>query len=285
MRYLAPALLCFSLAACGDDTPKDLQHELQKIARHEVTKTLAKLGDQLLQIPSQTHDSATGAATLVTRSNAVGHRDFVNAKRVLPRIFTGELREEFYCGCDYSDKKVNWRSCGFKPRKNPERAARIEWEHIVPAWNLGHQRQCWQKGGRKQCADSDPVFQTAEGDLVNLVPSVGEVNGDRSNYRYGAWTLNPTPMYGQCQTIVDFQQRRAQPREEVRGRIGRTYLYMYERYGLTMSRQDKQLMCAWAKTYPVDSWETARDRRIAAIQGNGNRFVTDAGAITAACQG
>jgi deoxyribonuclease-1 len=41
-----------------------------------------------------------------------------------------------------------------------------------------------------------------------------------------------------------------------------------------MSKQDKQLFCAWAKTYPVDSWETQRDQRIIAIQGNGNPFVS-----------
>ncbi|BCL74366.1 endonuclease [Jeongeupia sp. HS-3] len=285
MRFIVPILLSLALTACGDDAPRDLQLELQKIARHEATKALARLGDQLLQNLPQSPDSATGAAPLVSRATEVGHRDFVHAKKVLPRIFTGELHEEFYCGCDYTDKKVNWASCGFKPRKNPERAARIEWEHIVPAWNLGHQRQCWQQGGRKQCAGNDPVFQTAEGDLVNLVPAVGEVNGDRSNFGYGAWTRNPTPMYGQCQTIVDFQQRRAQPREEVRGRIARTYLYMYERYGLTMSRQEKQLMCAWAKTYAVDGWETERDRRITRIQGNGNRFVSDPKAAAAVCAG
>lgn len=64
------------------------------------------------------------------------------------------------------------------------RATRIEWEHIVPAWVMGHQRQCWQKGGRKSCTDTDPVFREMEADLHNLAPAIGEVNGDRSNYLY-----------------------------------------------------------------------------------------------------
>ncbi len=40
-------------------------------------------------------------------------------------------------------------SCGYKVRKNENRARRIEWEHVVPARQFGHQRQCWQDGGRK----------------------------------------------------------------------------------------------------------------------------------------
>ena len=91
----------------------------------------------------------------------------------------------------------------------------------------------------------------AEGGLINLVPAVGEVSGDRSNYPYSAWTSHPELMYGACQTIIDFKSRRAQPRAEVRGRAARITLYMYETYKLNLSSQDKKLMCSWAKTYPV----------------------------------
>lgn len=45
--------------------------------------------------------------------------------------------------------RVDLESCGYVPRKNADRAARIEWEHIVPAWVIGHQHQCWQKGAEK----------------------------------------------------------------------------------------------------------------------------------------
>ena len=194
---------------------------------------------------------------------------------------------DFYCGC-----KINWQgkkgvvdleSCGYKVRKNENRASRIEWEHVVPAWQFGHQRQCWQDGGRKNCAASDPVFRMAEGDLVNLVPAVGEVNGDRSNYPFSAWSRQPEPVYGQCRTVVDFGMKRVQPREEVRGRVARIQFYMHERYGLRMSAQDRQLFCAWSREYPVDGWETERNRRIEAIQGSGNGFVTDPAKLAAVC--
>ncbi|MBI3144486.1 MAG: endonuclease [Pseudogulbenkiania sp.] len=219
---------------------------------------------------------------LVSGKRAVGHRNFNNAKKVLPAVYAG-MEEDFYCGCAYHGKKVDFASCGYEPRKNAERASRIEWEHVVPAWVLGHQRQCWQQGGRKNCVATDAAFRMAEGDLNNLVPAVGEVNGDRGNLSYGAWTRNPTPMYGQCRTVVDFKNRRVQPREEVRGRAARITLYMHDQYGLRMSSQDRQLMCAWAKTYPVDEWEHTREERIVALQGSGNPYVSDPQQLAKRC--
>ncbi len=219
---------------------------------------------------------------LVNSTKVVGHRNFANAKKVLPEVFAG-METDFYCGCPYVKTAVKPSSCGLQPRKNAARASRIEWEHVVPAWVLGHQRQCWQEGGRSHCADTDPVFEMAEGDLHNLVPAVGEINGDRSNFAYSAWTSNPIPMYGSCRTIIDFKGRRAQPREEVRGRAARITLYMHETYKLNLSSQDQKLMCAWAKTYPVDDWERERNIRIIRWQGRGNPLVTNPAKLKAVC--
>ena len=143
----------------------------------------------------------------------------------------------------------------------------------MPAWTFGNQRQCWQKGGREHCVDDDPVFRAMEADLFNLYPSVGEVNGDRSNFNYGM-ASGVAPQYGQCKTRVDFTQRAAEPRDEVKGLVARTTFYMFDRYKLSMSRQQQQLLMAWDKQYPVSSWEKERDRRIAAIMGHSNPFVT-----------
>ena len=97
---------------------------------------------------------------------------FAEAKRLAWPLYAKQSTE-FYCGCKYSGNRVDLRSCGYTPRKNAGRAQRIEWEHIVPAWVIGHQRQCWQKGGRKNCAANDAQFRKAEADLHNLVPSIG----------------------------------------------------------------------------------------------------------------
>ena len=219
---------------------------------------------------------------LVSRKNEIGHRNFSRAKTLLPDIHQG-LNQTFYCGCSYQGKEVNHSSCGYRIRKDPRRASRIEWEHVVPAWAMGHQRQCWQKGGRSYCAKNDPVFTKAEGDLHNLVPAIGEINNDRSNYRFSVWTRQPR-MYGQCQMLVDFKGRRVQPPEPVRGKIARITFYMVNEYRLNLSAQERRLYCIWAKAYPVDRWEQIRNQRIAAVQGNVNPFISDPRLIERVCR-
>nr|WP_288466199.1 endonuclease [uncultured Pseudomonas sp.] len=185
---------------------------------------------------------------------------------------------ELYCGCQWkwvgkSGGRVDAESCGYKVRKQPTRAERTEWEHIVPAWTFGHQRQCWQNGGRKNCVATDPVFRAMEADLFNLYPAVGEVNGDRANFNYGAVSGTPS-QYGQCTTKIDFSGRTAEPRDEVKGLVARTTFYMFDRYNLKMSRQQQQVLMAWSKQHPVSSWERERNDRIARVVGHSNLFVT-----------
>lgn len=184
----------------------------------------------------------------------------------------------FYCGCQWqwagtSGGRIDQASCGYQVRKQANRAARIEWEHVVPAWVMGHQRQCWQDGGRRNCAANDPLFERMEANMHNLAPAIGEVNADRSNYRFG---VLPQALYqhGQCTFKVAFGERTVEPRDEVKGMIARTYFYIHDRYDLTMSRQQQQLLMAWHRQFPVTEWEQERDRRIAGVMGHHNPFVT-----------
>lgn len=202
---------------------------------------------------------------------ADGPRNFREAKKIAWKIYA-ERPVDFYCGCAFKGNRIDLASCGYIPRKQPKRAARVEWEHIVPAWVIGHQRQCWQQGGRKRCTSTDPVFSKAEADLHNLVPVVGEVNGDRSNYGFGMLSEKPS-QYGACPFVVNFKQRTAMPPDYSRGAIARTYIYMSERYGLRLSKQDRRLFAIWNRQYPVNEWEQWRNRSIACRQGNANRHV------------
>lgn len=185
---------------------------------------------------------------------------------------------ELYCGCKWewigkSGGRINPESCGYETRKQQTRAGRIEWEHIVPAWVLGHQRQCWKNGGREKCVADDPLFRAMEADLFNLYPSVGEVNGDRSHYQYGM-VKSSASQYGACTTKVDFRGRVAEPRDVVKGLVARATFYMYDRYGLSMSRKQQQLLIAWDRQHPVSAWEKTWQSRTAVVMGHGNPFVT-----------
>ncbi|MFE1813325.1 endonuclease [Metapseudomonas otitidis] len=208
---------------------------------------------------------------LAGTAQAAAPRTFQEAKKAAWKLYASQP-VEFYCGCRYSGNKVDLKSCGYIPRTNAKRASRIEWEHIVPAWVIGHQRKCWQNGGRENCARHDDAYRRAEADLHNLVPSIGEVNGDRSNYGFG-WLPQAPSQYGACPMVVDFKARKAMPRQQIRGMIARTYFYMSERYGLRLSKQDRQLYTAWNKQYPVEAWERNRNQRVACVMGHGNHFV------------
>ena len=207
------------------------------------------------------------------------HYNYRGAGQQMKRIYYGDLQETIYCGCKYNDKKkVDYSTCNFKPRENPKRksfkrAESVEWEHIVTAHNMGHFMPCWKDGGRKNCSANDTLFKILEGDLHNLYPAIGEINGDRSNFMYSQWTNNPEPMYGECETIVDFKLKKAQPRKEVRGLIARVHFYMEKTYGIKLSSQDRKLFEAWDKMYPVTEKECERDRRIFKVQGDHNPFV------------
>ena len=203
--------------------------------------------------------------------------NFSDAKRKAQKIYRDLPMRSFYCGCDIRLNGKRWEvdlpSCGYQVRKRAERAERIEWEHLVPAWEFGHQLQCWQQGGRKACAGNDKQFMRMEADLHNLVPAIGEVNGDRSNFRFSQWN-GQRGQYGQCDMAIDFKGRRAQPPAHARGAIARSYLYMKQTYGLKIASAQLKLFEAWDKSYPVDTIECQRDALIAKTQGNHNPFVS-----------
>lgn len=205
-----------------------------------------------------------------------GINNFNQAKAAAVKINQGA--QTFYCGCNirWQGKKgaPDLQSCGYQIRKSELRAQRIEWEHVMPAWQFGHLRQCWQDGGRKSCA-KDEGYRRIETDLHNLQPSIGEVNGDRNNFMYSQWN-GGEGQYGRCEMKVDFKAKAAEPPALARGAIARTYFYMRDRYQLNLSRQQTQLFTAWSKQYPASRWECERDDRIAQVQGNHNPYVQQA---------
>ena len=195
---------------------------------------------------------------------------FNQSKKLLKEIYK-DHQTTFYCGCKYNpldkDNMIDRNSCGYVPRneltkkgKENERANRIEWEHIMPAENFGKHLPCWQNGGRKACS-KDPVFNKMEADMHNLVPAIGEVNGDRSNFRFGA-DLPKKGMYGNCEFEINFKDKRAYPKKEIRGDIARIYLYMSDRYNINLSDQERKMMEVWDKQDPIDEWEIEKNKKI-----------------------
>ena len=67
----------------------------------------------------------------------------------------------------------------------------------------------------------------------------------------------------------------AEPPENVRGDIARTYFYMhsvYPKHGI-VGKSKRKLLEIWDKQDPVDAWECERARKIREYQGNTNHIV------------
>lgn len=202
---------------------------------------------------------------------------FNSAKTSLKKIYSDQ-DTSFYCGCEmsYNEKKKlipEFKNCGFEYRKNEKRANRIEWEHVLTAWDFGHQKTCWQEGGRKACS-KEKDFKIMESDIHNLVPAIGEVNGDRSNRPIGMIASPDKDVYGKCKTTVSFDEDKLMPRNEVKGDIARIMFYMHDRYNLKMSKQNYKLYSVWHKQDPVSAEELRIHNLKAKKQGNENPFVT-----------
>lgn len=217
---------------------------------------------------------------------------FDAAKRALARDVYGDRRSDVYCGCAFDEAlRVDPTGCGYSPRASRSRGDRIEWEHLMPAARFGASLACWRgetEGckaarvrGRKCCGRSverggDAAFRQMEGDLHNLAPSVGELNGDRSDRPFGLVAGEPRK-YGRCNFEIDFEAGRAgptEPPERVWGDVARAWLYMSDEHEIPLSPDERRLLSTWHRADPPDPWETTRNARIAAIQGNHSRWVS-----------
>ena len=206
--------------------------------------------------------------TLLISSLLSDPKSFSQAKKLLKKQFPSG--KTFYCGCDYKFKGkksyIDFNTCGYTPRnlvtkkgKKNKRAYRIEWEHIVPAHNFGRQFKCWREGhqkcvkkngkaykGRKCCSKVNPTFKAMEADMKNLVPAIGEVNADRSNFRMGM-IQGELRAYGKCDVEIDFKNRVVEPRPEIRSKVAKTYFYFEKRYGMKISPKDRRVLESWMK--------------------------------------
>ena len=230
-------------------------------------------------------------------------RSFDEAKKALLQIYDAH-RTDLYCGCPFAPEpgrglRVDLAACGYAVARDAQRAGRIEWEHAVAAasfgrtfteWTTGDDRCVDAKGKRfkgRKCAGKSPEFARMEGDLHNLFPVVGEVNGLRGDLPMGI--LDPpdrTPphhkatsdvfRFGACQSSVE--RGVFLPRAEVRGDVARAALYMDGAYPSRhlLDEPHRQLFNRWSSEDPPDAWERERNRAITERQGNGNPFITDA---------
>ncbi|MDM8565107.1 endonuclease [Candidatus Halobeggiatoa sp. HSG11] len=198
-------------------------------------------------------------------------RTFKKAKKALYPIYKQlRLEKTFYCNCQYRNKKPNLSSCGVRPKKDVKRMNRLEAEHVVPASLVGNTMSCWKRGGRKNCSRNNKAFQLVEGDLHNLVPALGEVNGNRSNYPPVENIRGESREYGNCD--VEISRKKFEPPPDKRGDIARAYLYMWKVYDAPLTRKEIKMFKLWNWNDKPTQEEIAIHEAKAEVQGNRNPY-------------
>ena len=129
-------------------------------------------------------------------------------------------------------------------------------------------------------------FETsgAGADLHHIRPADANVNGRRSNNKYGN-VNNGTAVYGSA--LVDgalggwYGGGYFEPLDNVKGDVARICLYIYVRYGAEINEcgsitnvfQSVDVLLEWCELDPVDEWEMGRNDVVEEIQGNRNVFI------------
>ena len=201
---------------------------------------------------------------------------FSQSKKILLKKVYFDNQYTFYCGNPYEIKQVNGKekTLIIKNKKyftskndsffsfwndNP-RAKVVEWEHVMPVERFARDLPCWKESGRKACK-KDKTFKLMESDMINLVPSIGEINNDRKNFAF-ADKLPKKGQYGNCEFEIDFKNKRVFPKKEIRGDIARIYFYMSKTYNIKLSKDEIKMFEKWDEQDPISSLEKIKSERI-----------------------
>lgn len=187
---------------------------------------------------------------------------------------------DLYCGCTWAwtkngAGKMQLSACGYVASTQPRAAQQLTWTPIVPLRAMGKGRECWRRGGEKACSAGDDAFQAMSSDLHNLVPAGGEVAMDRAGADFGELP-SALPRYGLCPSKFDRAAGLFEPRDEVKGFVARVTFYMADRYAIRLSEQQQDLLMEWDRSFPVTPWEAEREKKLEALTGVSNLFVTGA---------
>jgi deoxyribonuclease-1 len=215
--------------------------------------------------------------------NAEPPKNFSSAKRLAGKLFSSNPYT-LYCHCPYDKyKKIDLKSCGMSDARKIKRAKRLEWEHMMPVstyikhYRCGREKLCTKKngkryGGRKCCEKIDKAFQQAESELYNLWPAVGLVNGTRRDYSY-AMLGGKQSFYG-CAFKLDKQSRKVEPDSTAKGIVARASLFMSDKYRIRLSKSQRKMFEAWDKLNPPTKRELEWAKKVAAIEGYSNPYIT-----------
>jgi len=187
-----------------------------------------------------------------------------DARRIFWRKLYPNGGTELYCALPFDGA-----------RKNAVKQA-LSVEHVYPADSIAET----EPGCTNRSCPAKRV-QHAMADLQNLWPAFQRVNSSRSNLRYGEIAGEDARRFTEfCPDFerTDGKKAKVEPRDEVKGDLARTIVYMHFVYGLALENavNDKDLLIAWMQADPPDAEEMRRNALIDQLQGTPNPLLLEA---------
>ncbi|MCZ6763660.1 MAG: endonuclease, partial [Alphaproteobacteria bacterium] len=146
-------------------------------------------------------------------------------------------------------------------------------EHVVPRQWLAERYGCENAAS---CGDNKE-FNFAAADLHNLWPAIGRINSSRKNVPFGE--LAGEEHRRKTDICQDYERGPGpdgdavvEPREEVKGDIARSLLYMANAYDLDL-RGMQAMVLRWHMSDPPDLHERWRNFVIWRRQGTRNPYI------------
>lgn len=192
------------------------------------------------------------------------YKTYDDARRIFWRKLYPSGGTELYCSVAFDGK-----------RKSPAKQS-LSIEHVFPADAIAET----EPGCTNRSCAADRV-QRAMADLQNLWPAFQTVNSSRSNLRYGEIEGEDARRF--TNFCPDFERTagakaKVEPRDEVKGDIARTIVYMHFVYGLPLENavSDKDYLLTWMQVDPPDAEEMRRNALIDRLQGTPNPLLLEA---------
>lgn len=193
------------------------------------------------------------------------YQSYDEARRIFWKQLYPEGGTELYCGIEFD-----------AARHTALAGESMSVEHVFPADAIAET----EPGCTNRNCTAGRV-QRAMADLQNLWPALQKVNSSRSRLRYGTLPQTIKPRFPEVcpgyrrgigtQAVVE-------PRDEVKGDVARSVVYMHFVYGLPLEDavSDKDLLLDWMALDPPDQEELRRNAMIDRLQGTMNPLLESA---------
>lgn len=190
---------------------------------------------------------------------------YEDARRIFWKKLYPDGGTELYCGISFDADRVS-----------AVPGEKLSVEHVFPADAIAET----EPGCTNRTCQVGRV-QRAMADLQNLWPALQKVNSSRGRVRFGMLPQTVKPRFPEfCPSFRRGigTQAVVEPRDEVKGDVARSLVYMHFVYGLPLEDavSDRDLLLDWMAMDPPDNDEVRRNALIDRLQGTANPLLESA---------